>query len=195
MTNPQTAKYVATNFRSLQGLTGVPMGALLILVGLGKRFRWPAFQWDSPLINSLLIIALMFIIGSKYLYQRSYGTVQPKLSMKKYGKELLGIIVIFGFIYLDITFFAGVPISFTVLGFSCYFFFYAFFGEFRRRDYLICGALLAAAALSPLLQITLKTDLFLFGWLNYLSLGIAAVVGGLFDHRFLAHTLTASSGA
>jgi hypothetical protein len=115
--------------------------------------------------------------------------------MGKYGLELLGAIGIFGLINLDITLLADVPVSFTVLGFSCFYIFTPFFEEGRRRYYLICGALLVAAALSPLLQIASKTDLLLFGWLNYLSLGAAAVLGGLLDHRFLAHTLTASSEA
>ena len=195
MTDAQTARYIAKNYNSLQGLITIPMGVILILVGLGKQFHWPGLQWQNPYFSSFVILAMAFIIVGKYFYRQRYGTVQPQSSMKRFGLELLGVIGVFGLIYLDITLLAGVPISFTVLGFSCIQFFIPFFEEGRRRYYWICGALLVAAALSPLLQITSKTDLFLFGWLNYLSLGVAVVLSGLLDHRFLAHTLTPSSEA
>lgn len=195
MNDSQTIRYIAGNFHSLQGLTGVPLGFLLILIGLGKRFRWPALQWESPLIQAVIILALLFIIASKYFYRRRYGTVRPRSAMKRFWIELLGIFALIGLIYLDITLFADIPISFTVLGFACYYIFYPFIGEYRRRDYVICWALLAAIAISPLFDIASKADLLLFGWLNYLSLGAAIVLGGLLDHRFLSRNLTSSSGA
>ena len=195
MTDPQTARYIARNYHSLQGLIAVPMGVILILVGLGKHFHWPELQWQNPYFSSFVILAMACITVGKYFYRQRYGTVRPQSSMKRIGLELLGAIGVFGLIYLDITLLADVPISLTVLGFSCIYLFIPFFEEGRRRHYWICGALLVAAALSPLLQITSKTDLFLFGWLNYLSLGVAVVLGGLLDHRFLAQTLTPPSEA
>ena len=195
MTDPQTARYIAGNYNSLQGLTTVPLGIILILVGLGKHFHLPELQWQNPYFSSFVILAIAFIAAGKYFYRQRYGRVQPHSSMKRVGLELLGVLGVFGLVYLDNTLLADVPISFTVLGFSCIYLFIPFFERGRRRYYWICGALLVAAALSPMLQITSKTDLFLFGWLNYLSLGVAVVLGGLLDHRFLAHTLAPPSEA
>jgi hypothetical protein len=193
MTNPQTARYIARNYDSLQGLRFVPLGVIFILIGLGKHFHWPGLQWQNSYLSSFAILAMTFVVGFKYFYRQRYGMAQPQSSMKRLTLELLGIIGVFGLIYLDITLLANVPISFTVLGYSCIYLFIPFCEKGRRRYYWICGALLFAAALSPLLQITSKTELFLFGWLNSLSLGVAIALGGLLDHQFLARALTPSS--
>jgi peptidoglycan/LPS O-acetylase OafA/YrhL len=171
------------------------MGVIFILVGLGKLFHRPELKWQNPYFSSCVIPAMAFIAAGKYFYRRRYGMVQPRASTKRFGLGLLGIIGVFGLMYLDITLLPDVPISFTALGYSCIYLVIPFFEKGRRRYYWICGALLVAAALSPLLQIASKTDLFLFGWLNYLSLGVAILLGGLLDHRFLAHTLTQPSEA
>jgi hypothetical protein len=194
-TDPQTARYIAKNYDSLQGLITVPMGVIFILVGLGKHFHWPELQWQNRYLSSFVILAMAFITVGKYFYRQRYGMVQPQSSMKRFGLGLLGVIGVFGLIYLDITLLPDVPISFTVLGYSCIYLVIPFFEEGRRRYYWICSALLVAAALSPLLQIASKADLFCFGWLNYLSLGVAVVLSGLLDHRFLAHTLAPPSEA
>lgn len=184
--------FVTRRFRQLQGLQWwVPVGLVGLGLGLGAMFL-PGYP---ALLVAVLAGAVFLWLRSRDYYLEKFGKVEPRLppireqivmggtTLAIYGLEPL---TERGLYPLGLALYAALALLFLVFGFGV-------FGEARwhQRHHLVLGALFAILALPS------ATVAAWFPWrtrpgVDFALGGAAMILAGLFDHRFLVHTLERS---
>jgi hypothetical protein len=187
----ETAHFITKNYQALQGLVLVPLGAFMLIFGLGRLLGIPGFQQGdcSLMLIAFPIIIALTLLARKY-YRQRFGEVRREIWLvlgSVGGWFLLSM--------LDMTWLGNLPVSFTMLGFALFFAMIAYASDGRRPHYYSLAAGLVLIAFLPLLDVVDKMDLFSGQWHGNLFVGAVLVIGGLLDHRLLIHTLTPAAEA
>ncbi|HNT24508.1 MAG TPA: hypothetical protein PKM21_09090 [Anaerolineales bacterium] len=185
-TDLQTARFVARHYHALQGLVLVPVGAFLVLFGLGTWLGWENFQQGNCTLPSIIlpVVILLTIAAARY-YRQRFGEVHRATTPKEIWAAIIGIIGWFVLAMVDMTFLQNIPFSFTMLGMVTFCCMIPFASEGKRRYYFGLAFLLVCFAFLPAFNIVNKMDLFSGQWLGNLAIGLALVIGGLLDHWML----------
>jgi hypothetical protein len=193
LNDPQTARFVTRNYHALQGLVRVPLGAFLLIFGVGQLLGVPGFQQgDCTLPSIALPVVIVLTLVARHYYHRRFGEVQRETSNRELWLVLSSVAGWFFLTMLDMTWLGGIPVSFTMVGFALFFAMIPITSEGKRRHYFPLVTLLVVIAFMPAFGLLNKMDFFSGRWHGNLVIGAVLVIGGLLDHRMLVHLLNPS---
>jgi hypothetical protein len=183
-------RYVTTHYRDLQGLRLLPYGAALLVWALGLGV-WPSVPWVSPL--ALWLALGLFWLISRY-YTRTFGRVQPVQAISRAGLAVLALLLV-AMLALPLAARAHVhmPLGLLLGGGSLLCAAAGVSGLWRagglrlRAHWIILALLLAATSVLVMLPLFRHRNTLLAVSLG--AWGLAAIIGGVLDHRLLRRTL------
>ncbi|MEV2211396.1 hypothetical protein AB0H86_07965 [Streptomyces sp. NPDC050997] len=164
----------------LRGLLSIPVGAVIILAGLGN-LKWGPLRHAWVFIGFLLAAAAAYLLITRY-YNENYGrvTLSTRAQTKGAVATAVSAVVVAGGVQADWS--LDLPLSLTAASFALIMVVYYAVGVgLRAHHTIICGALLASG-LVPVwggVGADIKINLGL------ILTGAATFATGIFDHRAL----------
>lgn len=190
----ERVRYVTENYEQLQGLRNVPLGFVVLALGVFmlSSASLPPF---SPVASdvffygsfALLAVAflLYFVIGN--YYERRFGWVHTSsIKRKQVVSAITGITVLILIGIVNLVFQPPIHMIWLFWGLALT---VIYWRERRfRMHYIAIGLLVSALSFMPLLDISRTEPIHDAGGL-ILFLGILFVVGGFLDHLLLVRTM------
>ena len=108
----ETAHFITKNYQALQGLVLVPLGAFMVIFGLGRLLGIPGFQQGdcSLMLIAFPIIIALTLLARKY-YRQRFGEVRRETSKREIWLVLGSVVGWFLLSMLDMTLLGNLPVS------------------------------------------------------------------------------------
>lgn len=191
MPNPQRVRYVAKNYRELQGLKSVVAGLFLLFVVALYDGWLPGSAW---VLNSFLVLLLPFCMfgvvailfrNIQRYYERTFGHVEPNPDHTRRERQK-GMLIYFSLILSYFLDRAWQPlISIGGLVFAGFLLVMAWPNRTYQVHYIVTAVLLTGLSLLPLVGISLDSTRTVIS----VAAGLMLIVIGCIDHVLLVRTL------